>query len=211
MPEVLWALPDVSADLGPCSSACGVDQLSPATRAPVLWPTRSTGTPGPLAGGSEGPRCRQALLGHSCSGPRARGFDQLSRAIGLGPDGLHGRPAVPEDSRPAPIARGLDHMSRGIWGRVPVPAVSNSSPGRLGLGSDGPRGRPAVPGDSGQCLMARDVEQLTQATRTQVRGPAGLTSSPRQLGNRSVVPRGRPAHLGDTGPVRGPALSTRCL
>ena len=179
MPEVLRALPDVSADLGPCSSACGVDQLPPATRAPVLWPTRSTGTPGPLAGGSEGPRCRQALLGHSCSGPRARGFDQLSRAIGLGPDGLHGRPAVPEDSRPAPIARGLDHMSRGIWGRVPVPAVSNSSPGRLGLGSDGPRGRPAVPDDTRSGPRAHGVDESSRMTQARVRWPAGSTSSPR--------------------------------
>ena len=46
MPEVLWAQPDVPGDLGPCSSACGNDQLCRATRAWVRGPTGSTSSPG---------------------------------------------------------------------------------------------------------------------------------------------------------------------
>ena len=62
MPEVLQARPDVPGERGLCSSDCGVDQLSRETRAPVLWPMRSTATPGRLV-----------------LGTRARGVHQLSR------------------------------------------------------------------------------------------------------------------------------------
>ena len=165
-------------DSDQCPSARDVDQLSWATHVRVRGPVRSTRCPALPGLLSEVRRGPPAPPGDSRSGPRVRGVDQLSRAIGLGSDGLHGRPAVPEDSRPAPIARGLDHMSRGLWGHVPVPAVSNSSPGRLGLGSDGPRGRPALRGDSGTCPRARGVDQLSWAPRARFRGPALLISYP---------------------------------
>ena len=63
MPEVLWAQPDVPGDLGPCSSACGVEQLSRATRGRVRWPVMSTSVPEDLR-----------------SGPMVHGVDQPSRA-----------------------------------------------------------------------------------------------------------------------------------
>ena len=180
----LWARPHISWDLGPCSSACSVEQLSRAfvlgsncpwgrpavlddrcsgprahgvdepslvTQARVRWPAGWTSSPGRLALGSEGPQFRPALQGDSCSGPRVHGIDQLSRAIGLWPDGLQARPAVPEDSRPPPIACRLYHMSHGTWGPVPVPALSNSSPGRLGMDP-----------------MARGIDQPSRVTRARV-------------------------------------------
>ena len=78
MPEGLQARPDVPADLGPCSSACGVDQLSRVTRAPVRWPARSTGSPGRLVRGSVGPRGRPVPPGDSGLGRVSRGR-QISR------------------------------------------------------------------------------------------------------------------------------------
>ena len=205
------ARPHVSWDLGPCSSACGVEQLSRAfglgsdgpwgrpavpddrrsgprahgvdepslvTQARVRWPAGWTSSHGRLALGSVGPQIRPALHDDSCSGPMVRGVDQLFRAIGLGPDGLQARPAVPEDSRPPPIACRLDHMSLGTWGRVPVPAVSNSSPGQLWDRTDGPRHRPAFPGDSGSCPMTPTLDQHSRGTPACVRGPAVSNSYP---------------------------------
>ena len=143
-------------DSDQCPSARDVDQLSWATHVRVRGPVRSTRCPALPGLLSEVRRGPPAPPGDSRSGPRVRGVDQLSRAIGLGSDGLQSRPAVLEDSRQAPMARRLDHMSRGTWGRVPVPAVSNSSPGRLGAMSE-----------------ARDINQLYRTTRAQVRGPMG--------------------------------------
>ena len=50
-------------------------------------PAGSTSSPGRLMIESKGSWCRPALLGDSCSCPRARGVDQLSRAIRFGSDG----------------------------------------------------------------------------------------------------------------------------
>ena len=175
--------------------ACEVDRLSRAIRAWVRGPRVSTtsprriglgpsarGTarsPGRLALASEVPRCRAALLGNSCSVPRARSVDQLPWAIRLGPNGLQGQPTVPEFSLPVPIARGLDHMSRGSWGRIPVPVVSKSSPGRLGAMSDDPRCQPSVPDNLRSGPRAHGVDQHSRVTPARVRWPAGLTSCPR--------------------------------
>ena len=207
--EVPRGPPALPGDSSSVSRSHGVHQNPRATRARVRGPTvltssprrlglgpsarRTARSPGRLTLASEGLWCRPALLGDSCSVPRARRVDPLPRAIGLGPNGLQGQPTVPEDSLLAPMARGLDHISRGSWGRVPVPAVSNSSPGRLKAGSDGPPCRPAVPGESGPCPRDRGVDQLSQVTRALVRGHAGSTRSPWRLRPGSEGPRGRPA------------------
>ena len=170
--EVPRGPPALPGDSSSVSRSHGVHQNPRATRARVRGPTgltssprrlglgpsarRTARSPGRLTLASEGLWCRPALLGDSCSVPRARRVDPLPRAIGLGPNGLQGQPTVPEDSLLAPMARGLDHISRGSWGRVPVPAVSNSSPGRLGAMSE-----------------ARDINQLYRTTRARVRGPMG--------------------------------------
>ena len=144
--------PAVPGDSGPGPRAHGVDQISMATWACVPVPAISTSSPRQIRPVSLGPRCQPAAPGDSGPGPRScrieeggshlgpkvHGVDQLSRAIGVGSDGLQSRPAVLEDVRQALMARRLDHMSRGTWGHVPVPGVSNSSPRRLGAVSDGP-------------------------------------------------------------------------
>ena len=92
MPEGLQARPDVPADLGPCSSACGVDQLSQVTPVRVRVPvvnqlSRATQTlvrrtalsnrrPGRLGPVSVGPWGRPSLLGNWGLSPRPRGVDQ---------------------------------------------------------------------------------------------------------------------------------------
>ena len=170
--EVPRGPPALPGDSSSVSRSHGVHQNPRATRARVRGPTgltssprrlglgpsacRTARSPGRLTLASEGLWSRPALLGDSCSVPRARRVDPLPRAIGLGPNGLQGQPTVPEDALLAPMARGLDHISRGSWGRVPVPAVSNSSPGRLRAMSE-----------------ARDINQLYRTTRAQVRGPMG--------------------------------------
>ena len=95
MPEGLRARPDVPADLGPCSSACGVDQLSRATRARVRWSAGSTSCPSLLGPCSEGPRCRPALPGDLRPAPITREVSQLSQATCArvrGPVGLTSSP-----------------------------------------------------------------------------------------------------------------------
>ena len=73
MPEVLRARPDVPVDLGPCSSACSVDQLYQRHRPR-----------------SDGPQGRPALPIDSPLGPWANGvnqFSQVTRAWAEGPWG----------------------------------------------------------------------------------------------------------------------------
>ena len=236
--EVPRGPPALPGDSSSVSRSHGVHQNPRATRARVRGPTgltssprrlglgpsarRTARSPGRLTLASEGLWCRPALLGDSCSVPRARRVDPLPRAIGLGPNGLQGQPTFPELSLLAPMARGLDHISRGSWGRVPVPAVSNSSlpgvsgpclrpaistncTGQLALRSEGPWGRPAFPGDSGSGPMARRVDKLSQVTRALVPGPKVSISCPGRLRPGSEVLRGRPALQGDSRSGSGPA------
>ena len=165
MPEGLRARPDVPADLGPCSSACGVDQLSRATRAPVRCSAKSTGSPGRLARGSEGPQGRPVPPGDS----------------GLGRV-LAGPPDLPDNSRSGPRARRFDKNSRVTRVRFFCPTGSTTCPARLTPASEAPGGlpavlsilgqcpsarvfRPALPGDSGPGPWARAVDQLSRTIR----------------------------------------------
>ena len=188
--------------------ACDFKRISWAIHARFRRSTWSTSSPGQLRLGYECLRSRPALLGDSCSESRDCGVDQLSQAIGLGPVGLQCQPAVPEDSRPNPMARELDHISRGTWGRVPVPTVSNSSPGRLKAGSDGPPCRPAVPDDCRLGPRAIGVDKQSRVTRVRVCGPTGSTTCPTQLTPASEAPGCLPAVLSIRARVRGPAGST---
>ena len=130
-------------------------------------------------------------------------------------------------------------MSRGTWGRFPVPAVSNSSPGCSGLclmacGVDKPSQvtRDRVPGPAGSIsssgrfglgYIGRGVDNLSQVTQARVPGNAGSTSSPGLLRLGSEGPRCRLYLPGDSdsGPkacrarvtrarVQAPAASTIC-
>ena len=214
MPEGLQARPDVPADLGPCSSACGVDQLSRATRAPVRRPAKLTGSPGPLVRGSVGPRGRPVPPGDSGLGRVSRGH-QISRTTRARVRGPAVGQAVFGDSGSGVLPRGVDHLSRTTHARFrgpggstscpehfgPVsecPRVSTSSPWRLRPGSEGPSGRPAVPDDSCPAVLACGLDKLSWVTQASVRGPVQKSSCPGQLGPMSEGLRCRPANLGNS-------------
>ena len=167
MPEGLRARPDVPADLGPCSSACGVDQLSRATRAPVRWPARSTGSPGRLVRGSVGPRGRPVPQ-VTRAWAECRGVARFPGQLALGSEG----PPFDKNSRVTRV-------------RFFFPTESTTWPARLTPASEAPGGlpavlsilgqcpsarvfRPALPGDSGPGPRAQGVDQLSRTTRARL-------------------------------------------
>ena len=167
MPEGLQARPDVPADLGPCSSACGVDQLSRATRAPVRWPARSTGSPGRLVRGSVGPRGRPVPQ-VTRAWAECRGVARFPGQLALGSEG----PPFDKNSRVTRV-------------RFFFPTESTTCPARLTPASEAPGGlpavlsilgqcpsarvfRPALPGDSGPGPRAQGVDQLSRTTRARL-------------------------------------------
>ena len=234
MSEILQAGPEVPGDLGPDSSARGVDQQARATQARVRVRTVLTSCPGRLAPGSEGLLCRRAHPGDSRSGGRVHSVVQLPRETraqvrvpaGLtrspgqlvrGSESPWGRSALPGDSASGTMARGVDQHSRATRDWMRGAAESTSCPGNLGpVRCPGrprpgfqclPR-RPDFPGDSDKGRRARGVDQLSQVTRAVLE-----------------VLRARPAVLGHSGPclrscgldqlsreararVRGPTVST---
>ena len=170
-------------------------------------PAVSTSCPGRLSPGSEGPRCRPAVLGDSRLGPWSRGVDQLSQ-------GTRARVPVPAVSNSCPGRLrpvSLDPRSRpaapGDSGPCLRSQGSTRYPGRPGAGFQCPRVRPAVWGASGPCPWARGVDQLPRETvvpgaRPDVPGEQGPGSSACGVDQLSRVTRAR---------IRGPAGSTRCL
>lgn len=191
-----------------------------ATGARIRRPSGSTRCPKRLRPGSECPRCRPDVPGHSRLGQRPCGVDQLSRATWA-------KVRVPTGSttcpwRLGPVSEGLQcqQLSRATraWDRFF--ARSTSSPLRLRPGSEGPRFPPAVRGESRLSPISRGVYQLSPVTRAQVevplfprevdqlsgairaraQGPAVSTSHPGRIRSRCKGRRGRPAVPGDSGP-----------
>jgi len=203
----------------PCHSrsgprARGVDQLSRVTLARVRGPSGSTSCPwrfrlgfesavstscpGSLPHGSDIPRCQPALLGDSCSGPRACGVDQLSQVT---------RPRVRWPTRSINFPGRFGPVSMGPWCRPTVPDVPGQGPKARGVDQHicasrtrvrSPRRRPAVPDNSGPCLRSRGLDQLSWGTWARVRGPAVWTSSCRLLSLGCGGLLGRPALPGDS-------------
>ena len=189
MPEVLQARPDAPADLGPCSSACGIDQLSREMRTPVRWPAKLTGSPGRYVRGSEGPGCRPLppgesglglvlagppdLLGDSRSRLRSRAVEQHSlatRAPFRRPAGLTSSPGR---SGLGPMACRVNQRSQSSRSRFQLLAGSTTCLVGAGAVFQSLWCRKALPGVSGPCLMTRDVNQLYRTTCAQVQGPMG--------------------------------------
>ena len=165
--------------------------------------------------------------GPSGPGPRARGFDQMSRAtrarvrVPVGSTSSPGqlalvskvpqcRPAVLGDSGPGLSSHGVDSFH-----------------GRLVPGSEGPWFRPAVQDVSRQCPSSQGVHQLSWTTQIRFEGPRHHQLS-RATRARVRVPTGSIALLGDSGPcprsctvdqlsratrarVQWPAVSISCL
>ncbi|XP_020946894.1 collagen alpha-2(I) chain-like [Sus scrofa] len=205
--------------------AHGVDQLSWVTLARVRRPSGSTSSPGRLFPVSEAPRCGQTIPvfpGDSCPGPRARGFDQLSRVT----CDMVGDPRVDQPFQTTQARARYPTVSTSIQGD------SGPCPRGLQPGSEGLRSGPALPGHSRLRPKACGFDLLSQGNRGQVRGPEGSTSCPRGLGpvpdfqqGRSAFPdasrmcpsargedqqfqvlgfqgtQGRPDVFGDSGPV----------
>ena len=129
MPEVLRAQPDVPGDLGPCSSACGVEQLSRATRARVRWPAQSTKSHERHVLGSVDSRGRQVLPVDSGSGRGLTGSTSSPGRLGPMPEVLRAQPDVPGDLGPCSSACGNDQLCRATRAWVRGPTGSTSSPG----------------------------------------------------------------------------------
>ena len=201
-----------------------MDQLSRATRACVLGQAWSTRCPGRLVLGSEGPRGRPAVTGHSVLGPSARGFDQESRETRA----RVRMPAVSThfegDLGPSRRVRGVDlpfgrirPMPKGPWfqqaSRETLDLARCGGVEQLSQGTrpwtEGTRCRPTLPGDSRFCPSARGVEKQSRATRARVPGPASSTRCLWRLGPGSEGRRGRPGPKGDSGPCPRPRGSTR--
>ena len=193
MPEGLRARPDVPADLGPCSSACGVDQLSRATRATVRWPARSTRSPGRLVLGSVGPQGRPVPQ-VTRAWAEGRGVARFPGQLALGSEGppfdknsrvTRVRFFFPTESTTCParlVGPGGSTSCPEHFGPVSeCPRVSTSSPWRLRPGSEGPRGRPALLDHSCPAVIACSFDKLSRATQTSVRVPVMSTSSPGPL------------------------------
>ena len=207
--DSLRARPHISWDLGSCSSACGVKQLSRATRAWVRCPAISTFSPmrlGPCVEGKQFRQLSQVTLA------RVQWHVRLTGSPGqlvLMSEGPHGRPVLLGDSG----------SGRGLAGPT-------SSPGRLTLVSEGPPCRPALLGalgsgprargidqlsrQSGLGPMACRVDQLSQRTHAQLRCPAGSTTCLVGPGAMFQCLRCRTALLCDSGPGQWPAISTSC-
>ena len=235
--EVPRGPPALPGDSSSVSRSHGVHQNPRATRARVRGPTgltssprrlglgpsarRTARSPGRLTLASEGLWCRPALLGDSCSVPRARRVDPLPRASGLGPKACR----VNQRSRRTRswlqwLAGSTTYLVGagavfqclrcptalpGVSGPCLRPAISTNCTGQLALRSDGPWGRPAFPADSGSGPKARRVDKLSQVTRALVPGPTVSTSCPGRLRPGSEVLRGRPALQGDSRSGSGPA------
>ena len=201
-----------------------MDQLSRATRACVLGQAWSTRCPGRLVLGSEGPRGRPAVTGHSVLGPSARGFDQESRETRA----RVRMPAVSThfegDLGPSRRVRGVDlpfgrirPMPKGPWfqqaSRETLDLARCGGVEQLSQGTrpwtEGTRCRPTLPGDSRFCPRARGVEKQSRVTRSRVPGPARSTRCLWLLGPSSEGPRGPPGHKGDSRPCPRPRGSTR--
>lgn len=159
--------PDIPGDSGQGPWARGVDPLSRAIRARIVVPVGSTGCPGQLSPGSDGPRVRADVY-------------HMSRALGPVSMGPQCRPDVPVDSGQGPMAGGVDQLFwathallqspriepavLGDSGRAQVPAGSTCCPGWPGQRSMGPRFRPAAPGYSGLVRSTHGFDELSQAT-----------------------------------------------
>ena len=156
--------PGVPGDSHSSPRACGVDQISRASRAHARCPAGSTRRPRRLRPGSEGPRCHTALLGHSRFGPTDRGVDQLTRATLPCVQRPLGSTDFPGRLRPVP---------EGPWYGPPLPGDSSSGPRSRSL--------PAFPGDLGMCQMSRGVDQLSRGTQARVQDPVVSTSCPGEL------------------------------
>ena len=129
MPEVLRAQPDVPGDLGPCSSACGVEELSRATRARVRWPAQSTKSHERHVLGSVDSRGRQVLPVDSGSGRGLTGSTSSPGRLGPMPEVLWAQPDVPGDLGPCSSACGNDQLCRATRAWARGPTGSTSSPG----------------------------------------------------------------------------------
>ena len=176
MPEASRCQPDVPGNSRLVPKARGLGQLSRLTRVRFRGPVGSTGCPGALGPGSEGLRCRPALLGASGPCRRANGVHQFRGRLRPVSEGPRGQPVVP-------VIRAL----------VRVPAGSISSPVRLALVSEAPRGYPDVFGDSGPCPSVRGFDQVSRATRARDQGPTVTTRCPWILQPGSEGLRVRPA------------------
>ena len=128
-----------------------MDQLSRATCVCVLSHAVSTSCPGGLGPGSEDPRGRPAVPCDSSQGPRACGFDQLSRVT---------HALIP-----------------GLTGSTSYHRVIKMSQVFL-PGSEVLRGRPALLGHMRLRPRARRFDKLSRSTGASVRMHSGLTSSP---------------------------------
>ena len=154
-------LPALPGDSGQVPRACGIHQLSRATRALARGPSLSTSCPLRPGRESEGPQCRPALSGHLGLGSRARSVYLLPQATLAWVHGPSVWTSLPGDSC-----------------SCPRPVGSTSCPGRLTLMCEGPRCRPTIPGNSGQGRIAHGVDQLSQVIPATVRGLVVSTSSP---------------------------------
>ena len=159
--QVPQGRPVIPGDLGPASSARGVNQMSLATRALLRWHVGSTSCPRRLGLMSEGPRCRPPLPGDSGSGLRAHRVDHLFWV-----------------SRLAPSALGVNQLSRATWASVRGPAWSTICPERHKLVSQVPRDRPDIPGDPGLGSSTRGVNYLSLPNWALLRWQAVSTRSP---------------------------------
>ena len=169
----------------------------------------STSSQEPLGPGSECTRGRTAVPGDSGPGPRACGFDQLSRATRAWFRRPAGSTNYTGHSGLGWRAHGVYQLSRVTRASVRMPAESTTFPGdsgssgrvrvvnqafgRLRPVSEGLWGGPAVPVHSRLHPRARGVDQLSHATGAKVRRASGSTNSPERLGPGSKGPCGGPA------------------
>ena len=156
----------------------------PGNPARIVVPVGSTGCPGRLSLGSDGPRDRADVPVDSGQCQRAGGvdqlfwvialcseacgFNQLSRGTRAVPEFPQGRPPVPGDLGPGPWACGVNQLPRDTRAWFRAPTGSMSSPGQLTIWSLGPPCRPALPGDSGSGSMACGLDKVSRAIRDRV-------------------------------------------